>query len=129
MLIIFLYLLILLVGGYFILRALFPDFKFNFPMMPNIKLPQIGRPKLRKDVANSLAVKQPAIDIPQPQVHEYSKAEVLLAEKNKEIALLKEQLRVKQNQSDDFDKLKEILDAEIAKLREQNRLLKTELSR
>lgn len=97
--------------------------------MPNIKLPQIGRPKLRKDVANSLAVKQPAIDIPQPQVHEYSKAEVLLAEKNKEIALLKEQLRVKQNQSDDFDKLKEILDAEIAKLREQNRLLKTELSR
>ncbi len=133
--IIFLYLLILLVGGYFILKALAPQLDLKFPLLG---LSQIGRPKLRKDVANPLPVLKEdksvltpsaAINIPPPEVHEYSKADLLLVEKNKEIALLKEQLRVKQNQADDFEKLKSILDEEIVKLREQNRLLKTELSR
>jgi uncharacterized protein YoxC len=54
------------------------------------------------------------------------KLERMLAEKNKNIQSLQEELKVIQAKSQDFDKLKSFLEEEIQHLKEQNRILKPE---
>ena len=55
------------------------------------------------------------------------KLETLLAEKNKEISLLQTELRIFHVQVRAFDKVKTLLDEEIRRLREQNRIFRSEL--
>ena len=55
------------------------------------------------------------------------KLETLLAEKNKNIGLLQTELKVFCAQVRDFDKMKSVLEDEIHRLREQNRMFRSEL--
>jgi hypothetical protein len=55
------------------------------------------------------------------------KLETLLAEKNKDIGLLQTELRSLHIQASAFDKVKTLLDEEICRLREQNRIFRSEL--
>jgi len=55
------------------------------------------------------------------------KLETLLAEKNKDIRLLQTELRISHLQVQAFDKVKTLLDEEIHRLREQNRIFRSEL--
>ncbi len=145
---ILIYIAVLLIGLFVFLKFLAPELNLNLRLssikLPEMKLPSIGRPKLMGDVSSAFKVPaRPAVElaqpmeIPLPVVHSYKqsnqvmektdKTEAMLTEKNKEIAELKEVLLARQRQCDEFDKVKEILDEEIVKLREQNRTLKSEL--
>jgi len=53
--------------------------------------------------------------------------ESLLAEKNKNISLLQNDLKLFQAQVRDYDKIKALLEEEIHRLREQNRIFRSEL--
>jgi hypothetical protein len=55
------------------------------------------------------------------------KLETLLIEKNKNIGLLQTELRILHVQVCAFDKIKTLLDEEIHRLREQNRIFRSEL--
>ena len=55
------------------------------------------------------------------------KLETLMAEKNRNIALLQKELKMFQAQVRDFDKIKSVLEEEIQRLREQNRIFRSEL--
>ena len=55
------------------------------------------------------------------------KLEILLSEKNKDIQLLQTELKVFQVQVHNFDKIKSLLVEEIDRLREQNRIFRSEL--
>jgi len=55
------------------------------------------------------------------------KLETLLAEKNKNIQLLQKELTVFIVQVREFDKLKNLLEEEIYRLKEQNRIFRSEL--
>ena len=55
------------------------------------------------------------------------KLETLLIEKNKNISLLQTELRILHVQVRAFDKVKTLLDEEILRLREQNRMFRSEL--
>ena len=55
------------------------------------------------------------------------KLKILLAEKNKNISLLQRDLRIFHVQVSNFDKIKILLEEEIHRLREQNRIFRSEL--
>ena len=55
------------------------------------------------------------------------KLETLLEEKNKNNQFIQKELRIFQAQTRDFNKVKDLLDEEIHRLREQNRVLRSEL--
>ena len=55
------------------------------------------------------------------------KLETLLAEKNKNISLLQNEIRIYHVQVRDSDKIKSLLEDEIHRLREQNRIFRSEL--
>ncbi len=55
------------------------------------------------------------------------KLEAILAEKNKDISLLQKELRIFHAQVRFFDKMKTLLEEEIHRLREQNRIFRSEL--
>ncbi len=55
------------------------------------------------------------------------KLEALLAEKNKNASLLQKELRIFQAQIRSFDKVKTLMDEEICRLREQNRIFRSKL--
>ena len=55
------------------------------------------------------------------------KLEMMLAEKNNNIQRLQTELRILCVQSNEFDKLKALLEEEIQRLREQNRMFRSEL--
>ena len=56
-----------------------------------------------------------------------TKLEILLAEKNKNIQQMQTELRISQVQIRDFEKFKALLEDEIDRLREQNRMFRSEL--
>ncbi|MBF0510983.1 MAG: hypothetical protein HQL13_01500 [Candidatus Omnitrophica bacterium] len=55
------------------------------------------------------------------------KLENLLLEKNRAIDLLQKELKAFKGQKEDFEKLRALLEEEIYRLREQNRILRSEL--
>ena len=55
------------------------------------------------------------------------KLETFLAEKNKNIVLLELELKFYRAQANSFDKIKTVLSEEIERLREQNRIFRSEL--
>ncbi len=55
------------------------------------------------------------------------KLEALLAEKNKNISLLQTELKASRLRLGAFDRIKTLLDEEIRRLREQNRIFRSEL--
>ena len=55
------------------------------------------------------------------------KLETLLAEKNKDISRLQTELKIFQAEVNSFDKVKTLMDEEIRRLREQNRIFRSEL--
>ena len=55
------------------------------------------------------------------------KMEMLLAEKNKNIMLLQTELKLFHAQIRDFDKVKALLEEEVHRLKEQNRIFRSEL--
>ena len=64
---------------------------------------------------------------PQGTERKLDKLEILLAEKNKNIQHLQTQLQIFLVQIREFDKIKALLDEEIIRLREQNRIFRSEL--
>lgn len=73
--------------------------------------------------------KQDSVGSSQPNEPDQSteKLEALLAEKNKTISLLQTELRIFHVQIRSFNKVKTLLDEEICRLREQNRIFRSEL--
>ena len=55
------------------------------------------------------------------------KLEMMLADKNKNISLLEKELKVLQAQTRSFDKVKMLIEEEIQRLKEQNRMFRSEL--
>jgi hypothetical protein len=55
------------------------------------------------------------------------KLETLLVEKNKNIGLLERELKILHTQEQSFNKVKTLLEEEIQRLREQNRMFRSEL--
>ncbi len=56
-----------------------------------------------------------------------NKLEMLLAEKNRNIDLLQKELKIFHTKVINFDKIKSLLEEEIQRLREQNRIFRSEL--
>lgn len=73
----------------------------------------------------------PVIPEPSSQNNELlnriNRLENLLAEKNKNITLLQTELKIFQIQVRDFDKIKILLEEELHRLKEQNRIFRSEL--
>jgi hypothetical protein len=69
------------------------------------------------------------LDFSQPDVSDerIEFLEKLLSEKNTNISLLQKEIRVLDVQVSAFDKIKTVLDEEIHRLREQNRIFRSEL--
>jgi len=105
---IFFYLAILSGGIFFAIKLLLP----HFPKAPATSLPV------------SIPVVVPLEDTT-GQVIE--KLEMMLAEKNSNILRLQTELNIQQNQLRDFDKIRTILEEEVLRLREQNRMFRSEL--
>ena len=55
------------------------------------------------------------------------KLEILLAEKNRNISLLERELKILQSQEQSFNKVKVLMLEEIQRLKEQNRIFRSEL--
>ena len=97
---IFLYLTALIISLYGIARILLPEL-----IKPNpLHFPQFNKPDQRIE-----------------------KLKTLLAEKNKDISLLQRELKIFYVQINTFDKVKTVLEEEIHRLREQNRIFRSEL--
>ena len=97
--ILFLYLAVVIIALYYVSKLLAPEMK-----------------KTSFDISVSKDVDQGA-----------EKLQILLNEKNKNINLLQKDLKVFQAQTRDFDKIRMLLDEEIRRLREQNRIFRSEL--
>jgi len=67
------------------------------------------------------------LDQPHETDERTEKLETLLDEKNKNNQFIQKELRIFQAQTRDFNKVKELLDEEIHRLREQNRKFRSEL--
>jgi hypothetical protein len=105
----FLYLAILIAGIYMAYKLLAPEMKK--PVPTRIAPAVDGRRAIQDD---------------QP-VNRIEKMEVLLAEKNKNILLLQTELKAFYAQIRDFDKVKTLLEEEVHRLKEQNRMFRSEL--
>jgi septal ring factor EnvC (AmiA/AmiB activator) len=82
-----------------------------------------------KPPALKIVAKTDSFDFSQSSKHykKIEKLETLLAEKNKSISLLEAELKTLDAQVRAFDKLKNLLDEEIHRLKGQNRMFRSEL--
>lgn len=109
-----LYLAVLIIGTYWVVRTLGPE--MAKPPLPAVKYDLKSKP-----------VKPAAMATTELSIGRVERLEILLAEKDRNIALLQNDLRVLQVQASSFDKLRKILDDENQRLKEQNRMLRSEL--
>ena len=109
---IIIYLAILATALYFVVKTLGPE------MMKPVT------PSVRKTVIKPAANKSIPQDAPENGLE---RLETLIAEKNRNIILLQNELKIAFAQIRDFDKVKTLLEEEIHSLREQNRILRSEL--
>jgi hypothetical protein len=89
-------------------------------------IPELAKPPLAKALEEDDPFDFSQIEFDKKE-GKIEKLEVLLFEKNKEIALQETELKVFQAQARAFDKIKTALDEEIQHLREQNRIFRSEL--
>jgi hypothetical protein len=107
-----LYLAVLATAIYWVIKTLGPE--MAKPYLPKIE-PMV------KPVALVVPVELNDAD------RSMEKLETLLIEKNKSIQLLQTELKVFQAQANNYDKIKSLFEEEIARLREQNRIFRSEL--
>jgi len=86
--------------------------------------PELAKPPLPKVIHQSIPV---AITEYSEPVNRIEKLETMLAEKNKNIKLLQDELKIFHVQVRDFNKIQTLLEGEIHRLREQNRIFRSEL--
>ena len=79
-------------------------------------------------------IRKPSLPVPRPMAPptegtflRTEKLEMMLAEKNKNIQHLQTELKALYVQTHEFDKLKDLWEEEIQRLREQNRIFRSEL--
>jgi len=108
------YLTVLVVSLYFVSRILGPEMK------------NTASPKGASGLSSSSQGDSFRLQDNSP-AKRIEKLEVLLAEKNKNINLLQNELMVYHAQARDFDKIKSLQEEEIQRLREQNRVFRSEL--
>lgn len=107
---IFIYLAILISAMYWVIKTLAPEMAKPVPVPKALlKMPQL--PDLQAEA----------------RAHTVEKLETMLAEKNKTISLLQGELRSFYVQVRDFEKIKALLEEEVHRLREQNRIFRSEL--
>jgi hypothetical protein len=106
---IFLYLAVLISAMYWVIKTLAPE----MAKPPLIKA--VFKAPLRDDTES------------QEQQGRITKLETMLSEKNKCISLLQAELKSFYVQVRDFDKIKMLLEEEVHRLREQNRIFRSEL--
>jgi hypothetical protein len=105
----------------------------GFYSVSKVLLPEMAKPPLpsQRPVPKRVIPKQKSIEIVQSQSSDpdarLKKLETLLAEKNKNINLLQSELRIFHIQVRDSDKIKSLLEDEVHRLREQNRIFRSEL--
>ncbi len=109
---IFFYLAVLITALYWVSKILGPE-------MAKSSIYQI--PKSASDLGS---VELTQTNEPDKRIE---KLETLLAEKNKDIGLLQKDLRISHVQVRAFEKVKTLMDEEIHRLREQNRIFRSEL--
>jgi len=112
--IIFLYLAVIAFGMYWAARML---------------LPEMLKPSPPKTISPKDFSKLEPSDFIQSDesVNRIEKLENFLEEKNKNIQLLQKELQVLYAQVRDYDKIKNLLEEEIHRLKEQNRIFRSEL--
>ena len=107
-----LYLAVVITALYWVIRTLAPEMS-KPPVLPLPKsVPEHGSSEIAQE------------DEP---VNRMDKVESLLAEKNKNIQLLQTELKIFHAQISNFNKIKTLLEEEIYRLREQNRIFRSEL--
>jgi biopolymer transport protein ExbB/TolQ len=92
-----------------------------------ILAPEMAKPSIyprRKPVSNHASLEAAQENGPENRME---KVESLLMEKNKNIQLLQMELKILHVQVNNFDKVKILLEEEIHRLREQNRIFRSEL--
>jgi len=105
----FLYLAVLISAMYWVIKTLAPE--MVKPLAPKVSLRRQMRPDpVAEDRQNSI-----------------EKFETMLVEKNKTIGILQAELRAFYAQVRDFDKIRSLLEDEVHRLREQNRIFRSEL--
>jgi hypothetical protein len=104
-----LYLAVLMTAAYWVVRMLGPE---------------MAKPPKRRPVAVSDEHHGAQADDPGKRLE---KLEMFLAEKNNNIQLLQTELRIFQVQVRNFDRIRSLLEDEIDRLREQNRIFRSEL--
>jgi len=104
-----LYLAILTTGLYYVAKILSPEMR---------------RTPLPRKPAAFDPLDFSTLETPENRI---GKLEILLFEKNKNIQLLQSELKVSLVQIRNFDKVKVLLEEEIRRLREQNRIFRSEL--
>ena len=108
------YLAVLIIGMYWASKNLLPELlNFKPSGLPSPKALTISKP-----------IENNGPGEPQKRIE---KLEILLLEKNKNILFFQNELRILYAQVREFDKLKGVLDEEILRLREQNRIFRSEL--
>jgi hypothetical protein len=86
--------------------------------------PEMAKPALPQAAPEPDSVDSLEFDEDEKKIE---RLEILVAEKNRSISLLETELKVFQTQASSFDKLKALLEEEIKRLREQNRIFRSEL--
>ena len=86
--------------------------------------PEMAKPSLPRKSSSPEFIELERVDEPTKRIE---KLEMLLAEKNKNIELLQMELRVLQVQVRNNETIKELLDEEIQRLRDINRVFRSEL--
>ena len=117
--VIILYLAVVLTAGYWVIKTLAPE-------MAKPPLP-VAKHQARSRVTPSAPVYATAAVSHEPVDKRIEKLETLIEEKNKNIDLLQNDLRAMMIQVNSFDKLKKILEDENQRLKEQNRIFRSEL--
>ena len=87
-----------------------------------VLLPELMRPPL-----SNVSEESNSLDQTNDNGNRVTKLETLLAEKSKNIQILQTELKIAHSQIREFDKIKSLLDEEITRLREQNRIFRSEL--
>ena len=144
MIILFLFLAVIITALYSVSRILAPEMA-QAPTPLKIQKsetqnPVAPKPVTQKPIPPKLAVQKPVIQMPRiavpkpvenaftyEPVNRVEKLELLLEEKNKNIKVLQNELTVFLVQVREFDKIKSLLEEEIRRLREQNRIFRSEL--
>jgi len=111
----FLYLTVLIGGIYLAFKLLAPEMRRSI----STKAPKAPKAAAAVEPQQVVSGSQPGNRI--------EKMEFLLAEKNKNILLLQTELKLFHAQIRDFDKVKTLLEEEVHRLKEQNRMFRSEL--